>query len=54
MMLLERMVLLKRIELSTSPLPRECSTPELQQRVVSIRAAKALSNRCASYTTFPK
>ncbi len=26
------MVLLERIELSTSPLPRECSTPELQQR----------------------
>jgi hypothetical protein len=25
------MVLLKRIELSTSPLPRECSTTELQQ-----------------------
>jgi hypothetical protein len=27
-----RMVLLDRIELSTSPLPRECSTTELQQR----------------------
>ena len=26
------MVLLERIELSTSPLPRECSTTELQQR----------------------
>src|SRR3954462_8977870 len=26
------MVLLDRIELSTSPLPRECSTTELQQR----------------------
>lgn len=26
------MVLLERIELSTSPLPRECSTSELQQR----------------------
>ena len=25
-------VLLERIELSTSPLPRECSTSELQQR----------------------
>jgi hypothetical protein len=24
-------VLLVRIELTTSPLPRECSTPELQQ-----------------------
>ena len=28
------MVLLERIELSTSPLPRECSTSELQQRCV--------------------
>ena len=27
-----KMVLLERIELSTSPLPRECSTTELQQR----------------------
>ena len=27
-----RLVLLERIELSTSPLPRECSTTELQQR----------------------
>ena len=26
------MVLLDRIELSTSPLPRECPTTELQQR----------------------
>ena len=30
------MVLLERIELSTSPLPRECSTSELQQH--SVRA----------------
>ena len=29
---LKNMVLLDRIELSTSPLPRECSTTELQQR----------------------
>ena len=28
------MVLLDRIELSTSPLPRECSTTELQQRTL--------------------
>ena len=28
----ERMVLQERIELSTSPLPRECSTTELRQR----------------------
>ncbi len=27
------MVLLERIELSTSPLPRECSTSELQQPI---------------------
>ena len=26
------MELLARIELATSPLPRECSTPELQER----------------------
>ncbi len=26
------MVLPERFELSTSPLPRECSTPELRQR----------------------
>ena len=29
------MVLLERIELSTSPLPRECSASELQQRPMS-------------------
>ncbi len=27
----EAVVLLRRFELPTSPLPRECSTPELQQ-----------------------
>lgn len=32
--LLGFMVLLERIELSTSPLPRECSTSELQQPAV--------------------
>jgi hypothetical protein len=31
------MVLLERLELSTSPLPRECSTAELQQRRFSVR-----------------
>jgi hypothetical protein len=31
------MVLQERIELSTSPLPRECSTTELLQRRVSVR-----------------
>ncbi len=30
------MVLLDRIELSTSPLPRECSTTELQQHTVAL------------------
>jgi hypothetical protein len=30
------MVLLERIELSTSPLPRECSTSELQQPVLPL------------------
>ncbi len=30
--LLRKMVLQERIELSTSPLPRECSTTELLQR----------------------
>ena len=30
----QTLVLLERIELSTSPLPRECSTSELQQRRV--------------------
>jgi hypothetical protein len=29
------MVLLERIELSTSPLPRECSASELQQQPVN-------------------
>jgi hypothetical protein len=29
---IEKMVLLEGIELSTSPLPRGCSTTELQQR----------------------
>jgi hypothetical protein len=32
------MVLLDRIELSTSPLPRGCSTTELQQRRTPARA----------------
>ncbi len=30
------MVLLERIELSTSPLPRECSTPELRQHLACL------------------
>jgi hypothetical protein len=36
---LKKMVLLEGIELSTSPLPRECSTTELQQRRVTGGAA---------------
>jgi hypothetical protein len=32
LILLEKMVLPDRIELSTSPLPMECSTTELRQR----------------------
>ena len=32
------LVLLDRIELSTSPLPRECSTTELQQRAAGLRS----------------
>ena len=35
----ETMVLLEGIELSTSPLPRECSTTELQQRNRRLMAA---------------
>ena len=46
------MVLLERIELSTSPLPRECSTSELQQRRERLSSAKRTivqpySGRCA-------
>ena len=36
------MVLLERIELSTSPLPRECSTSELQQRRCALVAWRRL------------
>jgi hypothetical protein len=44
------MVLPERIELSTSPLPRECSTTELRQR----RAARLLSRLATDrYTTGP-
>ena len=32
------MVLRERIELSTSPLPRECSTTELPQQVLNVAA----------------
>ena len=37
------MVLLERIELSTSPLPRECSTSELQQRRARLIRPKHLA-----------
>lgn len=41
------MVLLARIELATSPLPRECSTTELQQRVLhgGLVACSSLSGK---------
>jgi hypothetical protein len=32
----EKMVLPERLELSTSPLPRECSTTELRQRALPV------------------
>ena len=34
------MVLPERFELSTSPLPRECSTPELRQRLGLFESAR--------------
>ena len=34
------MVLPERFELSTSPLPRECSTPELRQRLGGFEGAR--------------
>ena len=37
------MVLLDRIELSTSPLPMECSTTELQQRDLGASHATGLN-----------
>jgi hypothetical protein len=39
--LLNKLVLLEGIELSTSPLPRECSTTELQQRRGALRRESA-------------
>ena len=37
-------VLPERFELSTSPLPRECSTPELRQRLsTNARGIKAIA-----------
>ena len=45
------MVLLERIELSTSPLPRECSTSELQQpAAVSAVLANIAKNASAIWT----
>ena len=41
----KRMVLPERFELSTSPLPRECSTPELRQRSRVRRAFRASRRR---------
>ncbi|GBQ13477.1 hypothetical protein AA0482_0614 [Acetobacter cibinongensis NRIC 0482] len=42
------MVLLDRIELSTSPLPRECSTTELQQLSGGVLASHRLRRKCVS------
>ena len=44
---LRRMVLLEGIELSTSPLPRECSTTELQQRRVRLYPGPAARRKRA-------
>ena len=46
---MREVVLLEGIELSTSPLPRECSTTELQQRRPAYTLARAhdASRRCA-------
>jgi hypothetical protein len=38
--MLSKVELLKRIELSTSSLPRKCSTPELQQLLVTERETR--------------
>jgi hypothetical protein len=43
----ERMVLPDRIELSTSPLPMECSTTELRQRAPDTRIGQKASTRRA-------
>ena len=45
------MVLLERIELSTSPLPMECSTSELQQRRKVRRLYEQLGNRASAIWT---
>ena len=45
------MVLLERIELSTSPLPMECSTSELQQRRKVTRLYEQLGNRASAIWT---
>ena len=42
------MVLLDRIELSTSPLPRECSTTELQQPAGGVLAVRAERRKSVS------
>jgi hypothetical protein len=44
------MVLPGRIELPTSPLPRECSTTELRQRTVLFRRADTCHRRLAGAT----
>ena len=48
------MVLLERFELSASPLPRECSTPELQQpgSRVTTENMERMRNRASSAIGF--
>ena len=54
------MVLLARIELAASPLPRECSTTELQQHYVPVsgggeyRPNRALARPFLSFPAFPR
>src|SRR5580692_12965618 len=47
LVLLKELVLPDRIELSTSPLPMECSTTELRQRAPDTRIGQKASTRRA-------
>ena len=44
------LVLPERIELSTSPLPRECSTTELRQRPVLVMSRRAFCRPCLDWS----
>ena len=48
---LEKLVLPERFERSTSPLPRECSTPELRQQRASAMDNLSLSARRRDHAT---